>query len=83
MLMFGAEMNKIKKAQSTLELTLSWVVLVILLAGMIKVVSWSSRCIVGRHNAYLYHYKGNYNNPSEFYTPPNADFVPQVGGIDN
>lgn len=69
-------MNKIKKAQSTLELTLSWVVLVMLLAGMIKVFSWSSRCIVGRHNAYLGNFKENYNNPNEFYQPPNAEFVP-------
>lgn len=65
-----------KKGQSTLEFTLTLIVLVILFAGMLQLFIWSSRSMVKRHNAYLVDFGVNYNNPVKFYTPERVDLVP-------
>ena len=67
-----------RKAQCTLELTLSFIVIVMLFLGMIQVFAWASRCLVVRHNQYLHNFSSTYNNPNEFYTPPEADLVPDL-----
>lgn len=80
----GIHINK-NKAQTTLELTLSFIFIILLLAGMIRLSIWATRTIVGRHNAYLYNFRNSYNNNSEFYNRstspyrlPDADIVPDV-----
>ncbi|MBU1726893.1 MAG: hypothetical protein KJ880_04625 [Candidatus Omnitrophica bacterium] len=70
-----------KRAQSTIELTLSLVVMIILLAGIVKFFVWSSKCYVNRHNAYLDDFANTYANTDEFYSPVNASLVPQVNGL--
>jgi len=75
--MSGLQSKKIK-AQTTLELTISLVVIIILLAGMMRLFIWLSRNIVGRQKAYMKDYKGNISRPDAFYEPSIADIVPQT-----
>ena len=65
-----------KKAQCTLELTLSLLVVFILLAGAFALLFWSTRCLVNRHNTFLSNFPNTYNNPGEFYQPDRANLVP-------
>lgn len=67
--------NKKYKAQSTLELTIAFIVIIILLAGVVRLFIWFSGSVVGREKTYLKSYKRNIEKPLEFYHPP-ADIVP-------
>jgi hypothetical protein len=70
-----------KKAQSTIELTLSLVVLVILLVGTIKVFIWITRTTVERDKKYLENFTRTFNRDEPFYRPSNASFVPQTRNL--
>jgi hypothetical protein len=63
------------KAQSTLELTLALVVVVLFLAGVVKIFQWGVSSLVGRHNAYMSNLKvGNEN----FYTAARISLVDEL-----
>ena len=76
--MFGLLNKKKISAQSTLELTISLVVIIILLAGMVRLFIWLSQVmIVGRQKAYMRDYRTNITRPDAFYEhPPIADIAP-------
>ncbi len=75
--MFGLQSKKIK-GQSTLELTIALVVIIILLAGMVRLFIWLSRSIIGRQKAYMGDYKENIEKPYEFYSPKRTSIVPKT-----
>jgi hypothetical protein len=73
----GKEKTKQFSGQSTLELTLVFVVLALLLFGMLKVFFWVNQCIVQRHRAYRSSWTSEYNRPREFYHAPDIAIVPE------
>ena len=77
--------GKIKnKAQSTLELTLSFIVVVMLLSGSIKVMLWGVNSLVGRHNAYISYLDDTSRNgrmQENFYVPKKISLVEEVENV--
>lgn len=74
------------RAQSTLEFSLALMVLVVLLAGAVKVLCWGVGALVGRHNAYVGKpgspFSATFDNPNpNFYTPPKVSLVPQMQNV--
>ena len=77
--MFGLLNKKKISGQSTLELTISLVVIIMLLAGMVRLFIWLSTVIVGRQKAYMSDYRTNIMQPDAFYKGrdiPIADIAP-------
>lgn len=72
-------MKQLNKGQSTLEITLAFIVILMLFFGMVKLFVWGTRCIVKRDQAYMRDFTHNYDNPDPgFYTPENVSLVPDI-----
>jgi len=80
---YEAPLPEERKAQATLELTLSLIIIVILLGGMVKVLVWGTRSIVGRHNKYVSDFTNTFDDDpsSNDYIPSKVELVPKVKGV--
>jgi CHASE3 domain sensor protein len=77
--MNGPNRGKINTAQCTLELTLSFIVMVMVLIGVLRVFVWAANTMSQRHNEYIRDFTSIYatNEIDDPLTPPdNAILVP-------
>jgi len=65
-----------RKAQSTLELTLSFVVIIMLLVGMFRVFTWVVKNIVGQDKTYTTIMQNPAGGAQDEYTPEKINLVP-------
>jgi hypothetical protein len=74
--MSGLNRGKIDKAQCTLELSLSLIVMVLVLIGVLRIFVWAANTMSQRHNYYVDNFPSIYASDDDLPPAQRANLVP-------